>query len=73
MYVFNCHAVFILLLHVAPLILLRMPCVHIVLNHVVVHLLSSDTTRVDTIRSLDNRNVNNRYRHVLVADENKGN
>ena len=48
MYVFNCHAMFMLPLHVAPLILLRLHCAHTVLNHVVVHLLSSITTCVNT-------------------------
>ena len=36
MYIFNCHAMFMLPLHVAPLILLRLHCAHTVLNHVVV-------------------------------------
>ena len=48
MYVFSCQAVFMQPLHVAPLVLLRVPCAHTLLNHVVVHLLSSTATCVNT-------------------------
>ena len=65
MYVFNCHAVFILSLHVAPLILLRMHHAHAVLNHVVVHLLSSDTTMLIQ--------YGDQTIETIIDNENKGN